>query len=162
MKAKDGRSAGGRKEARTGGRWKPGTSGNPGGRPTAQEGVRELARALTSDALRALREVALRGRSESARVAAAVALLDRAWGKPVTEAATVDPEGVPFFAHVRELLLAARTDGDGGREEAKGTRHDLDHLTENELRDVAEILGRGVERARQAEQFLPASATAGA
>ena len=42
----------------------------------------ELARAYTDDALSALFEVARYGRSEQARVSAAIAISDRAYGKP--------------------------------------------------------------------------------
>ena len=42
----------------------------------------ELAREYTDDALSALFEVARHGRSERARVAAAIAILDRGYGKP--------------------------------------------------------------------------------
>src|SRR5215510_11563187 len=60
--------------------WPPGRSGNPGGRPKAALDVQELARAHTPDAIRAL-VAALDSPRE--RVAAATALLDRAWGRPV-------------------------------------------------------------------------------
>lgn len=49
----------------------------------------ELARAHASEAIAALAEVATRGESESARVSAACALLDRAFGRPV---AAIPPE----------------------------------------------------------------------
>lgn len=42
----------------------------------------ELARAHTDDALKTLADVAKNGSSESARVAAATALLDRGYGRP--------------------------------------------------------------------------------
>lgn len=60
-----------------------GKSGNPGGRPRLPEDikhVRELARQYTPSAVAALVEV-LDGDSAAAKVAAANALLDRAWGK---------------------------------------------------------------------------------
>lgn len=65
------------------GTFKPGQSGNPGGRPKALMEVVELARKETAASLKALAEI----RSDlaappAARVAAAQALLDRAWGKP--------------------------------------------------------------------------------
>jgi Family of unknown function (DUF5681) len=56
--------------------WRKGQSGNPGGRPVGYGEIRQLARAHTNAALETLLEVAKSGKSESARVAAAVALLD--------------------------------------------------------------------------------------
>lgn len=58
-------------------RFKPGQSGNPGGRP---KGVAALAREHTPEAIKAL-VAALKCKKE--RVSAAIALLDRGWGKPV-------------------------------------------------------------------------------
>jgi hypothetical protein len=69
--------------------FKPGKSGNPGGRPKLPEDVkhvRELARQYTASAVAALVEV-LESDSASGKVAAANALLDRGWGKaeqPIT------------------------------------------------------------------------------
>jgi hypothetical protein len=60
-----------------------GQSGNPGGRPKLPEEVRhvrELARAYTTQAVEALVAV-LASKNDSARVAAANALIDRGWGK---------------------------------------------------------------------------------
>lgn len=61
------------------GRFVKGVSGNPGGRPAQLAGLRELAAAHTEAAIAALAK-ALDDPKTS--VAAAVALLDRAWGKP--------------------------------------------------------------------------------
>jgi len=62
--------------------FKKGQSGNPGGRPKELKGLQQLARDHADQALMALVRVALKGKSESARVAAAVAILDRGFGKP--------------------------------------------------------------------------------
>jgi hypothetical protein len=59
-----------------------GQSGNPGGRPKAIVEVKELAQKHTPEAIKALVNIVAKGESESARVAAAVAILDRGWGKP--------------------------------------------------------------------------------
>ena len=48
----------------------------------ANKELRDLARTYTKDALKTLSQIAQRGESETARVQASVALLDRAWGKP--------------------------------------------------------------------------------
>ena len=63
--------------------WRPGQSGNPGGRPRAVGEVGDLARTQTGTAIETLASICQNGRSESARVAAAVALLDRGWGRAV-------------------------------------------------------------------------------
>jgi hypothetical protein len=64
------------------GQWLPGSSPNPGGRPKIIEDIRDLAREHTETAINALVQIAESGKQESARVAAASALLDRGWGKP--------------------------------------------------------------------------------
>lgn len=66
------------------GRFQPGKSGNPGGRPKGSNVVRELARAHTETALKTL-VAALKDKDGRVRVAAANSLLDRGWGKPSTE-----------------------------------------------------------------------------
>lgn len=75
--------------------FQPGQSGNPSGRPPLDpevKHVRELAKAYTPQALEALVQITTAGQSESARVAGAKELLDRAWGKstqPVEHAGEV-------------------------------------------------------------------------
>jgi hypothetical protein len=62
--------------------FEPGQSGNPGGRPKVIAEVRDLARAYTVEAIEALAGITRDlDASAPARVAAATALLDRAWGK---------------------------------------------------------------------------------
>src|SRR5262245_35899744 len=60
----------------------PGTSGNAGGRPAMSRHVRDLARESTPEAIATLVQVMREGKTDAARVAAALALLDRAWGRP--------------------------------------------------------------------------------
>jgi hypothetical protein len=70
-----------------------GQSGNPGGRPKALVEVVELARKETEASIRALAEIRSDPASPpAARVAAATALLDRAWGKP-TQAVDMTSKG---------------------------------------------------------------------
>src|SRR5262249_11671052 len=72
-----------KKRARTRGSWKPGQSGNPGGRPKELGHVRDLARQHTEAAVITL--VSIMNNAEEpgrARVAAAEALLNRGWGHP--------------------------------------------------------------------------------
>lgn len=63
--------------------FQPGQSGNPGGRPKVLADVQEAARARTAEAIDVLASIAIDpGAPPAARVSAANALLDRAWGKP--------------------------------------------------------------------------------
>ena len=65
------------------GMFQPGQSGNPLGRPKEDKTIRELAKAFTADAIETLVSIAKNPKaSDSARVQASTALLDRAWGKP--------------------------------------------------------------------------------
>ena len=64
--------------------FRPGQSGNPSGRPKIPGDVIELARAHTPLAISTLANIVRSDETPpAARVAASVALLDRAWGKPV-------------------------------------------------------------------------------
>ena len=63
------------------GRFQPGRSGNPGGRPRATHSIQELAREHAPEAIQTLADIAKKG-TPGARVSAAIALLDRAYGKP--------------------------------------------------------------------------------
>lgn len=63
--------------------FKPGQSGNPGGRPKANPEIRELARAHTPQAVKVLVEVMSNKKAPAAaRTMAANAIIDRAHGKP--------------------------------------------------------------------------------
>lgn len=64
------------------GRFRPGRSGNPGGRPREDVHVRELARQHTAEAIETLTTIMRRGKTKAARVRAAEALLARGWGQP--------------------------------------------------------------------------------
>jgi hypothetical protein len=62
--------------------FKPGQSGNPGGRPKSKE-LRDLCRTYTADAVKMLAKIALKGKGEMTRVIAIRELLDRSYGRPM-------------------------------------------------------------------------------
>ena len=55
--------------------------------------IRSLARSHTNMAIKILAGIAKDGTNEAARVSAAVALLDRGWGKPAQQHTGEDGEG---------------------------------------------------------------------
>lgn len=63
--------------------FKPGQSGNPGGRPKIIGDIREMAREHTAVAMQALVDIVMDKKApHSAKAVAATALMDRGWGKP--------------------------------------------------------------------------------
>ena len=73
-------------------KFKKGQSGNPGGRPKQLGEVRDYARGHTVEAIDCLIGIMNeRRQSGSARVAAACAVLDRGWGKPLQRMEMGDP-----------------------------------------------------------------------
>lgn len=62
--------------------FKPGQSGNPGGRPAVLKEVQELAREHTNTAISTLVAIATdESKPAAARVSASIAILDRGYGK---------------------------------------------------------------------------------
>jgi hypothetical protein len=64
------------------GGFKKGVSGNPSGRPHMLSAIAPMARRHSAAAIRTLAEIAEKGQPDSARITAAVALLDRGFGRP--------------------------------------------------------------------------------
>ena len=62
-------------------KFKPGQSGNPGGRPKVVGELQELARRHSPEVIEELARLALRAKSETARISAARELLDRGFGR---------------------------------------------------------------------------------
>jgi Family of unknown function (DUF5681) len=85
----------------TGG-FKPGQSGNPGGRPKVVGEIRALARQHTQTALKTLIDIAADKKAPAAaRVAAAAHLLDRGYGRPETKIeATIEPREPSVFSEL--------------------------------------------------------------
>src|SRR5215813_13923520 len=76
--------------------WRAGcASPNPGGRPKALHSVQELARQYTEEAINTLAEIMNNDDAAApARIAAAEALLNRGWGKPIQP--TTQADGTSF------------------------------------------------------------------
>lgn len=88
-----------------------GQSGNPGGRPKLDARVRELAQAQTENAIAGLVKVLESDKSPAAsRVSAAVALLDRGWGKPVQTVAGDAEDGAISLIHRIERVIVRPSD----------------------------------------------------
>lgn len=84
------------------GQFVPGQSGNPGGRPRVLEQVREVARAQTAKMIGVLVGIANDPQAPpAARVSAANAVLDRAWGKPSQTLEAVENGSAPSEMIVR-------------------------------------------------------------
>lgn len=83
--------------------FRPGQSGNPGGRPKRTPEEFELIRACkgkTSEALDTILALMRSARKESVRLSAAIYLIERAYGKVVPPAASLVTE-TPVSLHVR-------------------------------------------------------------
>lgn len=109
-------------------RWKPGQSGNPAGRIAGAAPkwfkqpslVRELARQHTAEAIATLVDAMRTSKDPKVRCAAAVALLDRGWGKPVETiqkthwrmppVAFVEPAGEPALEDCNDAASATEND----------------------------------------------------
>ena len=87
-------------------RFRPGQSGNPGGRPKGVAEVRELARKHTKAAIDKLALIMKKSESDQAAIMAATVLLDRGWGKP-TRPISGDDEAPPVKIDARATLADA-------------------------------------------------------
>jgi len=98
------------------GRWAPGISGNPGGRPKLPEEVKAGLRDLAATAIEVLRE-AMASDDHRVRVAAAAQVLDRGYGRAAQVIdATLTSNMDPSVAHLQALkdLVARKSDAPAG------------------------------------------------
>ncbi len=118
-------------------RFKPGQSGNPGGRPKADPEVREIFKAATPDVARKLISLALNEPGDvpyGHQIAAEQAVLDRALGKPEQQHRV---SGQIDFAHLLGEYSQLRALEDGGELEA------LDVIDGHAVDDTAPKNGNG-------------------
>lgn len=99
------------------GGFQKGQSGNPGGRPKGWQEVRELSRHHTREALETLIKLMRSSQSEKVQLAAANAILDRGWGKPIQALSVEDEDGNPMVPTVQIVIPDNGRDGycGGGR-----------------------------------------------
>jgi hypothetical protein len=107
-------------------RFKKGQSGNPGGRPKVAGHIRELAQQHGEDAIKVL--VAEMTNPEStapARIAAAIALLDRGYGKPqqTVELHNFNHETEMTEAELERIARGDAADGSERAAEASPSTH---------------------------------------
>ena len=100
-------------------RFRKGQSGNPAGRPKVVREVQELARQHTEEAINTLLAICKDGTSEAARVAAASAILDRAYGKP-TQTVNTNVRRSIINLTDEELAAIAAGSGEGAAGEEDG------------------------------------------
>lgn len=107
-------------------KWKPGQSGNPGGKPAVIRELRDLARAYTQESIDTLAAIMKDKKAPpAARVAAVAHILDRGYGKPTQNINAqvrnaqkmTDDELIAFLTSVDEA-----DGGEGVAEAADDTR----------------------------------------
>jgi hypothetical protein len=62
--------------------WRPGQSGNPKGRPKPEVDIAALARKHGPKCIKIVAGIMMKDKDSKVRLAAAIALLDRGWGRP--------------------------------------------------------------------------------
>ena len=79
---------------------RPGAGRKKGKVSAAKRELSDMAKGYADQALETLRQIATTGESESARVSAAVAILDRAYGKPPQAIQHSGEDGGPLVVEV--------------------------------------------------------------
>lgn len=92
--------------------WKPGQSGNPGGRPKGTREFSEACRAVADNARKVLAEVMLDDKAPaSSRVTAATVLIERAYGRPPADVSLNVKRNIDDFSD-EELAALMETGGE--------------------------------------------------
>jgi hypothetical protein len=115
------------------GSWKPGQSGNPNGRAKPLVDVAALARKHGPKAIEIVAGIMMRDKDSKVRLAAAVALLDRGFGRPKQEIETTGNQTIELHlvaARVISQELLASADAPPVIEHAAVTGDALDVPTE--------------------------------
>lgn len=103
------------------GRFAPGSSGNPGGRPKTAKAFRELQRERSFAVSDKLYVTALTGKGTITQVMAAKLIIERAWGRVPVEVS--GPKGKPldgaFYGAVRSTIEQAIADAQASELRAK-------------------------------------------
>lgn len=92
------------------GKFKPGVSGNPNGRPKIPQDVIDAARAHTETAIATLVSMCQTSEDDKVRVQAAEAILNRAWGKPTERQEITGANGGPIQQEVVDARPALTPD----------------------------------------------------
>lgn len=104
--------------------FKPGQSGNPGGRPKLLAEVQAYAREYSNEAIDGLVEIARSKKSpHAARVAAYNSILDRAWGRPAQSVdVTTNRKSTDEMSDAELMAIAA-----GAEEEEADATNETTH-----------------------------------
>lgn len=92
---------------------RPGAGRKPGKVGQAKRDLMEMAKGHAAAALKTLADIAARGESEAARVSAATAILDRAYGKPAQAIDHKSTDGSMSPKPDRIVIEAASGNGAG-------------------------------------------------
>lgn len=85
--------------------WKKGESGNPGGRATGEQYIRDLARKYTDRAVAVLVDIMENSKADATRSTAAQYLIDRGWGRPAQTLVGTDDESKKLIPNKIEIVL---------------------------------------------------------
>lgn len=92
--------------------FRKGESGNPGGRPRGTGDVRALARTFTDATVETMVKLMTKARSERVRLAAAIALQERGWGRPTQPVSGDDGGPIRWVPAFGDTAKDAEGEGD--------------------------------------------------